>query len=120
MREIKNVRQERLPGRRRWFESDALELVVWLNPREQLTGFQLCYDRGGTERALTWRAIGGFAHDTVDQGNASALKNCTPILRPDGVIPWQRLIQLFDQCSANLEPELRAFVLAKLSEGANR
>ncbi|MES2693667.1 MAG: hypothetical protein V4773_09350, partial [Verrucomicrobiota bacterium] len=68
LREIKNVRQEPGEGRRRWFESDGLELVVWLDARGRMTGFQLCYDSGRHEHALTWREGGGFSHDRVDPG----------------------------------------------------
>ena len=118
LREFKNVRQEGIPGRRRWFESDALELVVWLGPEEQLTGFQICYDVGRDERALTWRDGGGFTHARVDLGGSSALKNCTPILQPNGRVPWERLIRLFQETSGSLEPELRTFIGEKLNEGA--
>jgi hypothetical protein len=113
--EIRNVKQERGAGRRRWFESEGLDLVVWLNAADAPTGFQLCYDVGRGERALTWRSGGGFTHSTVDEGDATPLKNETPILVPDGATPWEGVTKLFAARSGSLEPALRELVLARLA-----
>lgn len=112
--EIRNVRQEPGPGRRRWFESDRFDLVVWLEPDERIAGFQLCYDFGRGEHALTWREGAGFAHSAVDTGSASPFKNCTPILVADGVVPWDDVAACFAARSATLEPALRDFVRERL------
>jgi hypothetical protein len=84
LREIKSVKQERGTGRRRWFESDGLDLVVWLDASGNVTGFQLCYDFGQGEQALTWREGTGFAHSNVDAGDETPLKNRTPDSRATG------------------------------------
>ena len=112
--EIKNVRQEPGPGRRRWFESDNFDLVVWLEPGDRIAGFQLCYDFGRGEHALTWRDGCGFAHAAVDSGEDSPLKNCTPILVADGQVPWPEVQRRFTERCGSLEPELRDFVQDKL------
>ena len=73
LRENRNVRQE--PGhRRRWFEDDGLELIVWLDGADEVEGFQLC--RAG--RALTWRRDVGFTigitnHPSTGYGPALTL-----------------------------------------------
>jgi hypothetical protein len=114
--EIRNVRQERgSAGRRRWFESDGLELVVWQDATGGLAGFQLCYDWGKGEHALTWRPGAGFAHNGVDEGDASPLKNLTPVLTPDGVVPWAEVAARFAERSASLEPGLRQLISARLA-----
>ena len=118
LHEIKNVRQEKGDGRRRWFESDGLELVVWLDWTEAVIGFQLCYDLGDGEHALTWRVGSGFAHSAVDTGDESPFVNRTPILQPDGNVPWASLEHLFDARSSTLEPGLRQLVHDKLAERA--
>ena len=114
LHEIKNVRQESGPGRRRWFESDGLDLIVWLSPRDEISGFQLCYESLRGPHALTWRVDGGFTHCEVDEGDATPFKNETPVLVPDGRVPWARIRGLFDERSAALEPGLREFVQEKL------
>ena len=75
LREIKNLKQEAGSGRRRWFESGAFDLIVWLGARGTVEGFQICYDLGRGERALTWRSGTGFAHSVVDAGEATPFKN---------------------------------------------
>lgn len=109
-REIKNVRQEPGDGRRRWFEAEGIELVVWFTPADEIAGFQLVYDAGGGERALTWRPRAGFAHSVVDTGDRTPLKNETPVLLPDGEVPWQELAQRFGRHAGSLDPALRRFV----------
>lgn len=118
LREIRNVKQERGAGRRRWFESDGLDLIVWLNRSGGRTGFQVCYDFGKGEHALTWRPVGGFVHHRVDAGDTSPLKNESPILVHAGAVPWVKLRKIFGERSETLEPELREWVEAALGEGA--
>lgn len=119
LHEIKNVKQERGPGRRRWFESDGLELVVWLDARDEVTGFQICYDFGHGEHALTWRRQSGFAHTGIDAGDESPFVNRTPVLRPAQIDPpWAELIRTFEARSVGLEPALRSLVLSRLAEQA--
>ena len=119
LHEIKNVRQEPGGGRRRWFETEGIELVVWFDPADEITGFQLCYDFGRGAHALTWRAGSGFSHAAVDGGDASPLRNEVPVLTPDGEVPWQEIARAFDEHSETLEPELRALVHDRLAERAN-
>ena len=118
LHEIIDVKQEQGPGRRRWFESHGLDLIVWLDRHERVTGFQLCYNLGHGEHALTWRAEGGFAHYLVDTGSAAPLKNLTPVLVRDGCPPWVELAQLFEERSATLAPALRELIRSKLAERA--
>ena len=110
LRENRNVRQE--PGhRRRWFEDDGLELIVWLDGADEVEGFQLC--RAG--RALTWRRDVGFTHARVDEGDETPLKNLTPVLVPGTTVPWTDLMADFRAGSATLEAGLRDFVLQRLA-----
>ena len=53
--EVEHVRQRAGEPRRRWFASDDLDLIVWLDEADRFVGFQLCYDKGRSERALTGR-----------------------------------------------------------------
>jgi hypothetical protein len=117
LREFRNVRQERTGGRRRWFESEAMELVLWIDDADRLTGFQICYDLGHKPHALTWRKGRGFTHNSIDSGNDTPLANLTPILRPDGEAPWVLIARLFDESSGSLEPDLRQRIRDELTRG---
>jgi hypothetical protein len=113
--EYKNVRQVPGQGLRRWFEGEHSELVVWYRPdAKTVEGFQILYRLQGRERALTWRAGGGFEHSQVESGTASPFKNLTPILLPNGSIPWPQVLAEFAEDSVALEPELRALVRERL------
>ena len=114
LREIKGVKQERGAARRRWFESDGLDLVVWLVGAESVIGFQLCYDLGRGEHALTWRPESGFTHSAVDTGEDSPWANRTPILGCARPLRWKEVIRLFDDRSAQLDPILRQFIRTRL------
>ena len=112
--EYQKVRQE--PGRvvRRWFEDAGFDLVVWYEPVGALAGFQIIYPGAGAERALTWREGHGFEHSRVDGGDESPLKNLTPILIPEGAVPWEWLRREFAGRSGDLEPSLRAWIAGRL------
>jgi hypothetical protein len=112
--ENRNVRQER-GSRRRWFEADGLELIVWYQPSGTVEGFQLCHDRPDGQFALTWRTGVGFAYDRVDTGDTTPFKNETPVLRPDGAVPWADVTALFQAHSAQIEESLRKIVLQRLA-----
>jgi hypothetical protein len=116
LKEYHNVRQEARQGRRRWFEDDQFDFVVWYDQKGAVAGFQICYRTGpNLEHALSWRAQSGFVHDRVDEGDDSPLKNMTPILVPDGDVPWALLATEFARRSAELEEDLRTLVLDRLA-----
>jgi hypothetical protein len=105
-------------GLRRWFTSSTMDLFVWTNEAGQLTGFQLTYDKGSNERALTWKAVSGFRHDQVDDGesqSASRYKE-TPLLQADGMPDVRRLANLLSSCASNIPREIAAFVDQKIHE----
>ncbi len=122
LKEFHQVKQEAGARRRRWFEDDVaeLELIVWLDQGDAIDGFQICYNLGRGEYALTWKEKVGFAHDAVDTGSKGPFANLTPILVPDGRVPWHRLHEFFSERSASLDPKVRDLIEAKLTEGESR
>jgi len=118
-REFLRVKQESGPGRRRWFEDDGLELIVWYDAVGEINGFQICYVvEFDWARALTWRRGQGFVHDIVDEGDERPDKNLTPILIPDGQVPWERITAEIGRRGAILEPDLRSLILERLAAQA--
>ncbi len=83
---------------------------------DSIRGFQLCYDKFKTERALTWTRDKGFSHERIDDGEGNPTKNLTPVLVPDGICPIREIIELFLSQSAEIDPQVRALVLDKLRE----
>ena len=116
LKEFVHIKQENGQGRRRWFESEALEFIVWIDALGAIEGYQICYDLGKGEHALTWRPTVGFAHNAVDSGDTPMGGNkMTPILVPDGNVPWGAIERRFEQNAGLLEPELRELVRGTLS-----
>lgn len=115
LKEFFGVKQE-TGLKRRWFEDEGMDLVVWHDEAGAVNGFQILYGHGDSEHALTWRAAGGFSHNRVDQGDTRAHMKLSPILVPDGVVPWARITTEFAARSAKLEPALRELVQGKLKE----
>jgi hypothetical protein len=81
LREVRKVRQIKGESRRRWFDDDYFDLIVWFGEEDEIVGFQLCYDRRGEQKAFTWQQEFGYMHHRVDQGEDKPGKlKATPIL----------------------------------------
>ncbi|MBN2713727.1 MAG: hypothetical protein JXR97_15015 [Planctomycetes bacterium] len=115
LRELKRVRQ--VTGCiRRWFDDDYMDLIVWYNFCKVVTGFQLCYDKGGYERALTWIEGKGFSHNRIDDGESGIGWKATPVLLPDGEMDKGEVKREFDNRSGELDMDVRLLVRDKLNE----
>jgi hypothetical protein len=100
MREILGVGEEaRL--RRRWFHDEYFDLFVWQDEGGAVERFELCYGLGAAERALVWLGGERFFHDG---GPGDALE----------------LLQRFDRAGAELPPDVRREVRARVQEFAGR
>jgi hypothetical protein len=116
LREIKTGRKQDGEYARRWFADDYFDLIVWLDDKGGLYGFQLCYGLGRNEHAFTWKQDSGFAHNLIDDGEQTPAKNMSPILVPDGVFPLEQIISQFAEGSSGIDAEVSGFVLGKLRE----
>jgi hypothetical protein len=83
----KPIRSVQGDSDRRWLSDDYFDLIVWYDSTQQIQGFQLCYDKSGRERALTWKLKHGFSHEAIDGGESKPTANRTPILIADGPFP---------------------------------
>ena len=113
LREVKS-RERSAAGDGRWFADDFFELIVWLDERSTVESFQLCYDRGRRERALTWSRGKGLRHDSVDDGESSALKNQTPLYREGGEFDRADVLRRFQSASVLLPGSIAACVADKI------
>ena len=101
---------------RRWIYDDYFDLIVWYESSGRIHGFQLCYDKEGLERALTWIPSRGFHHSGIDSGESSPLSNQTPMLIPDGEFPFEKVRSEFLARSKTLPAEICDLVLARIAE----
>ncbi len=101
-------------SQRRWFADEYFDLIVWFDEDGDISGFQLCYDKGPAERALTWTCETGYSHNRIDGGEDNPAKDQTPILTPDGVFASQQVLQRLIDSSAKVDSDISDFVIAKL------
>lgn len=115
LKEVRDVRQVPGDARRRVFFSGDLDLTVWLDDRNGIVGFELCYDKEKNERAVRWSRDEGFLHQKVDDGeNRPGRYKSTPILVPDGVFPAQKTSRLFKENSRDIDQSIADFVYRML------
>lgn len=117
--EIKDVRQIKDEGFRRWFTDSYFDLILWYEEQNEISGFQLCYDKNGNERALTWRKDQGFSHEKIDDGDVVPGPKRTPILVPDGKFEKNEIAEKFESESRNIDLKISEFVYGKLMEFPN-
>lgn len=118
--ERKNVRQIAGEGFRRWFSDQYFDLIVWYEDKAQadagvVAGFQLCYDKKGQERALSWRWAAGFSHDLVDSGEVPGYAKMSPVLQHGGELP-ETVIERFRYSSLDVDLLIVSLVCTKLEE----
>jgi hypothetical protein len=101
---------------RRWISDDYFDLVVWYESGQKVHGFQLCYNKSGNERALTWIRNRGFVHTAIDSGESTPTANRTPILVADGAFPFELIISEFIARGKHLPAEIRDLVLTSIKD----
>jgi hypothetical protein len=118
LREIRDVRQVAGELRRRWFTSETMDLIVWIDEAEEPRQLQLCYDKGRrrAERAFSWRQSSGFTHTAVDDGEYAGRYKATPLMVSEGGFNNERVEKLFREHSPNLPADIIEFVVRKICE----
>ena len=113
---LKELPATQVPGepRRRWFADEHFDLIVWLAEDDTVDAFQLCYDLGHAEHALTWDRSRGYTHDRVDDGEGSPTRNRTPILVADGHFPAGEILSRVQGSWEHVDAPIRRVVVEKI------
>ncbi len=115
LKEARHVTQVKGEPRRRWFEDEYFDLIVWFEPGDEISGFQLCYDREKNPRALTWTKKHGYKHAGIDNGeNAWGAPKNSPVLVEDGLFDAPSIGKKLEKSAGELPEELGAFVIEKV------
>jgi hypothetical protein len=120
LRELSKSRQIENESYRRWFSDNYFDLIVWYDAgKTTIVGFQLCYDKLGMERAITWHKDKGFSHNRIDDGEAPfEHAKMSPILVSDGVFAKDTIADKFKALSVGIDPNIAEFACAKIKEYA--
>ncbi len=102
--------------------SPAMDLIVWHDTNEKPIGFQLCYDKGSSEKAITWHEGGQLTHTAINDGEGMDMSMNTgikykesPILVADGSPDYVYITEHFSRQSAKLPADIAELVLRALS-----
>jgi hypothetical protein len=117
LREVRKVRQVKGESRRRWFDDGYFDLIVWFGAEDEIVGFQLCYDKYGEQKAITWQQEFGYMHHRVDQGEDKPGKpKATPILVADGIFDYKNIASRFERESGEIDSKISDFVYEKMMQ----
>ena len=117
LKEIEKVEQLKGEPRRRWFASPSLDLFLWYDDDDNIIQFQICYDKGPDEQALTWHHEKGLMHHKVDDGeNRSFRMKGTPIMISNSNFNTNEIIPKFEQLAGDLEYSIVNFILTQLAQ----
>ena len=83
---------------------------------DRIIGFQLCYDKPGHERALTWTEAAGYTHHHVDTGEAGPKSKRTPLLVADSEFEQMKIAELFREDSVQIDQRIAQLVYEKVSQ----
>jgi hypothetical protein len=75
-----------------------------------LSGFQLCYDKTGKERALTWTREHGFQHNRIDAGEVPGHAKMTPVIIANADFSSLAVAEAFRKEALRIDPALARFV----------
>jgi hypothetical protein len=116
LREVKKPRQND-GERRRIFFDEFFDLYLWMNNADGISGFQLCYDKRGNERAMTWREDAGYSHTKVDDGEPlDGGYKMKPILVADGLFQADTIAEKFKLASETMPDWIADFVYERISK----
>ena len=111
-------RDQTIAENRRWFSSNEMDVIIWIDENRSIKAFELYYDKNVNEHVLVWRDGSGFSHLAVDDGEQKPVLSYkeTPILIPDGVFEADRIMRLFETTREDLPAELFKFVHHELGK----
>ena len=119
LREIANVKQIKNEPRRRWFSSPTLDLFIWYDDDDAIIQFQICYDKGTAERALTWHFEKGLLHHSVDDGESRTFRmKGSPILVSDGEFDPEIIMSKFREIAGDIDYSTVNFILDNIQSSA--
>ena len=116
LRKVLKVKQIAGEPRRRWFASPTLDLFLWYDENDNLIQFQICYDKGPNEHALTWHYQRGLVHYAVDDGENRVFHMIsTPIMTNEEEFDAEKISASFEKLAGDVEHKIVQFVLSRIN-----
>jgi len=113
--EITGIEQQNGEPPRRWFSNTKLDLFVWYDESGTPLQFQLCFNKGNNEQALTWHRDAGLSRHAVDDGEGGIYRmKSSPVLTAAQAPEMGSLRRDFIDAGQKLEHDLYEFVLSRI------
>lgn len=114
--EFDNVRQIHGEDKRRLFTDENFALYIWYRNAE-ISGFQLCYDKQGSEKAFMWTIDHGYAHYAVDSGEKEGLEpKKTPVFTASAIPVSKDILDRFITVSSTLDIVIKEYVSQRIMD----
>jgi len=119
--ELSKTRKHKNEDYNRWFSDKYFDLIVWYDSaKTMIVGFQLCYDKLGQERALTWHKDRGYTHNKIDDGEGlPGQSKMSPILVNDGIFSKDIIKETFKWESRQIDAKIADFVYETIDRYPN-
>lgn len=115
LREITSIAQLIHEPKRRWFEDDYFDLIVWHDNQDVIISFELYYDKRGHQRAVRWEQPNRYAHYRVDEGEKKSGKSkASPVLIVEEGFDGNKVAFLFESESKRIDENIASFVYEKI------
>ena len=114
LNEVRDVTQYERGQHRRWYHDEYFDLYTWETYDGDLLGFQLCYAKQGSERALRWSAKSGYRHEGVDAPEDKPGRAMSALFVADGAFDPDGVGRRFEDASIELPAKVKGFVLEKI------
>ncbi|HEX6592464.1 MAG TPA: hypothetical protein VF050_10735 [Moraxellaceae bacterium] len=117
------ARTHQRPGepRRRWFTSETLDLMVWLDEAGELLAFQFSYGKPQDEKALSWSRQQGLSAQQVEDGsNLLPGHKASPLLVAAPLAGTQAAAAAFAAASQNLPAAYAGYILQLLQTATEK
>ncbi len=115
LKEIENVSQSQNEPGRRWFSDAEIDLYLWYDKDNNITQFQICYNKGPGEQALTWNNEDGFSQHDVDDGEGGIYRmKSSPILLNNAELDLKTVNELFLRHAQKIDHDIYMFIASHL------
>ncbi|MDH3645326.1 MAG: hypothetical protein OER80_01000 [Gammaproteobacteria bacterium] len=118
LREIKAVHQSETDRKKRWFSDLDFDLIVWQKRNGTVSRFELSFDKGMDEHALTWKEGSGLKHYCVDDGENRPMRHkMSPLLGANGPVDYTVIERNFGEVATGMDVGIADFIKTQLILG---
>ncbi|MDH5180944.1 MAG: hypothetical protein OEZ39_15645 [Gammaproteobacteria bacterium] len=103
--------------KKRWFFDHYFDLFIWESESSEIVAFQLCFEKKGVEKALSWSTDAGFKHLQVhNAGIKYGSHKMSPVMYSTEWFQLTPVKYTFLESSAEIDRQVKNFVIEKLVE----